>query len=113
MNINLNKLFTLWMTSDKKDLIENLMEKTSLHKNWGTSTWQAKDSKTFNEIDSLGNELGYGISRLKSSVDLKHRSINCWSRDLKGALKQRSWKREVTTEYMTVETIYSLTKVIL
>ena len=40
MNINLNKLFTLWMTSDKKDLIENLMEKISLHKNWAVSTWQ-------------------------------------------------------------------------
>ena len=68
MNINLNKLFTLWMTSDKKDLIENLMEKISLHKNWAISTWQAKDSKTFSEIDSLGNELGLDFHATRKAL---------------------------------------------
>ena len=68
MNINLNKLFTLWMTSDKKDLIENLMEKISLHKNWAISTWQAKDNKTFNEIDSLGNELGLDFHATRKAL---------------------------------------------
>lgn len=68
MNINLNKLFTFWMTSDKKDLIENLMEKISLHKNWATATWQAKDSKTFSEIDSLGNELGLDFHATRKAL---------------------------------------------
>ena len=68
MNINLNKLFTLWMTSDKKDLIESLMEKISLHKNWAITTWQTKDSKTFSEIDFLGNELGLDFHATRKAL---------------------------------------------
>ena len=56
------------MTSDKKDLIENLMEKISLHKNWATETWQAKDSKTFDEINSLGNELGLDFHATRKAL---------------------------------------------
>ena len=68
MNINLNKLLTLWMTSDKKDLIENLMERVPQHKNWAESTWQIKDSKTFNEIASLGSELGLDFRSIRKAL---------------------------------------------